>query len=410
MLRTKARARDASARIESPLVRYNELDQPVCRVCQTVVRSSALWAAHLKSAAHREQVLALKQKKQNASAPSASHSAHTAGANHFAAPTQGQAVPSPAAGGTLLTLSAPSSRAAHSQQTPPASLTQTASFLPSKRSASSTNTSATASSGFASTHAPAAAASSSASSSTSLNHSTAALSSASSSSASSSISAAASSSKRPRIQGDTIEAEASFGEQVGDDEESGALPSNFFDQGQRSSSTHKNAAAASSSVAARPVVKRSAEATRRLDEEMAKFEAELQQVQQVYAEEGDESDGEGELDEDEILSLLLDKEQREAAVATAREDHDALREQAEQKKRLQEIKEARQRRREQAAAQAAAADRGFASAVRSAGERTSSGGGGGGADEAEDSEADGSESEDSDSEEEAEFGWRARGL
>ncbi|KAJ9693386.1 hypothetical protein PVL29_012239 [Vitis rotundifolia] len=50
-------------RIESPLVRYNELDQPVCRVCDVILKSESLWDAHQASHKHHE---AIKNVKANA--------------------------------------------------------------------------------------------------------------------------------------------------------------------------------------------------------------------------------------------------------------------------------------------------------------------------------------------------------
>lgn len=34
--------------------RYNEFDQPVCRVCDIVVKSESLWPAHEASRKHHE--------------------------------------------------------------------------------------------------------------------------------------------------------------------------------------------------------------------------------------------------------------------------------------------------------------------------------------------------------------------
>ncbi|CAI5995048.1 unnamed protein product, partial [Closterium sp. NIES-64] len=47
-------AQKTEKRIDSPLVRYNELGQAVCRVCTTVIKSESLWAAHLVSKQHKE--------------------------------------------------------------------------------------------------------------------------------------------------------------------------------------------------------------------------------------------------------------------------------------------------------------------------------------------------------------------
>ncbi|KAJ8751515.1 hypothetical protein K2173_016745 [Erythroxylum novogranatense] len=43
-------------RIDSPLVRYNEFDQPVCRVCNIVLKSESLWDAHQASRKHHEAI------------------------------------------------------------------------------------------------------------------------------------------------------------------------------------------------------------------------------------------------------------------------------------------------------------------------------------------------------------------
>ncbi|KAL3630401.1 hypothetical protein CASFOL_023385 [Castilleja foliolosa] len=50
-------------RIDSPLVRYNEHGQPVCRVCDVVIKSDSLWPAHQASRKHHE---AIKTYKANA--------------------------------------------------------------------------------------------------------------------------------------------------------------------------------------------------------------------------------------------------------------------------------------------------------------------------------------------------------
>ncbi|RZC61411.1 hypothetical protein C5167_023164 [Papaver somniferum] len=41
-------------RIDSALVRYNESDQPVCRVCEVVLKSESQWAAHQASRKHHD--------------------------------------------------------------------------------------------------------------------------------------------------------------------------------------------------------------------------------------------------------------------------------------------------------------------------------------------------------------------
>jgi hypothetical protein len=37
--------------------RYNEFDQPVCRVCEVVLKSESLWDAHQVSRKHREVII-----------------------------------------------------------------------------------------------------------------------------------------------------------------------------------------------------------------------------------------------------------------------------------------------------------------------------------------------------------------
>lgn len=47
-------------RIDSPLIRYDEHDQPVCRVCDVVIKSESLWPAHQASRKHHEAIDKLK--------------------------------------------------------------------------------------------------------------------------------------------------------------------------------------------------------------------------------------------------------------------------------------------------------------------------------------------------------------
>lgn len=67
LYRAKLKAQKQEKRIDSPLVRYNESDQPVCRVCEIVLKSDSAWGAHQISAKHRE---AIKNVKANAAAAS----------------------------------------------------------------------------------------------------------------------------------------------------------------------------------------------------------------------------------------------------------------------------------------------------------------------------------------------------
>ncbi|KAG9456972.1 hypothetical protein H6P81_001480 [Aristolochia fimbriata] len=47
-------------RIDSPLVRYNEREQPVCRVCNVALKSESLWPAHQASRKHHEAIKNIK--------------------------------------------------------------------------------------------------------------------------------------------------------------------------------------------------------------------------------------------------------------------------------------------------------------------------------------------------------------
>ncbi|XP_039066707.1 zinc finger protein 830-like [Hibiscus syriacus] len=47
-------------RIDNPLIKYNESDQPVCRVCEVVLKSVSHWDAHQASRKHHEAINTLK--------------------------------------------------------------------------------------------------------------------------------------------------------------------------------------------------------------------------------------------------------------------------------------------------------------------------------------------------------------
>eukprot|EP00271_Cylindrocystis_brebissonii_P004394 TRINITY_DN16045_c0_g2_i1.p1 TRINITY_DN16045_c0_g2~~TRINITY_DN16045_c0_g2_i1.p1 ORF type:complete len:340 (+),score=119.04 TRINITY_DN16045_c0_g2_i1:289-1308(+) len=47
-------------RIDSPLVRYNDSGQPVCKLCNVTLKSSSLWTPHLVSRGHKEAAEQLK--------------------------------------------------------------------------------------------------------------------------------------------------------------------------------------------------------------------------------------------------------------------------------------------------------------------------------------------------------------
>ncbi|KAB1211341.1 hypothetical protein CJ030_MR6G021469 [Morella rubra] len=60
LFRAKLNAQKKDKRIDSPLVRYNELEQPVCRVCDIALKSESLWDAHQASRKHHEAINSIK--------------------------------------------------------------------------------------------------------------------------------------------------------------------------------------------------------------------------------------------------------------------------------------------------------------------------------------------------------------
>uniref|UniRef100_A0ACD5TFC2 Uncharacterized protein n=1 Tax=Avena sativa TaxID=4498 RepID=A0ACD5TFC2_AVESA len=56
-------------RIDPSLVRYNEYDQPICRVCNVTLKSEALWPAHQVSRKHHEAKAAAATKVTEGAAP-----------------------------------------------------------------------------------------------------------------------------------------------------------------------------------------------------------------------------------------------------------------------------------------------------------------------------------------------------
>ncbi|CAI9091080.1 OLC1v1026004C2 [Oldenlandia corymbosa var. corymbosa] len=58
--RAKVNAKKQDKRIDSPLVRYNEHNQPVCKVCNVALKSESLWSAHQASKKHHEAINNLK--------------------------------------------------------------------------------------------------------------------------------------------------------------------------------------------------------------------------------------------------------------------------------------------------------------------------------------------------------------
>ncbi|KAF5737899.1 zinc finger protein [Tripterygium wilfordii] len=60
LFRAKLKAQKKEKRIDSPLVRYNEFDQPICRVCDLVLKSESQWDAHQASRKHHEAISNMK--------------------------------------------------------------------------------------------------------------------------------------------------------------------------------------------------------------------------------------------------------------------------------------------------------------------------------------------------------------
>ncbi|KAH9612269.1 hypothetical protein KSS87_010645 [Heliosperma pusillum] len=54
LFRAKLNERQQQKRIDSPLVRYNDQDKPVCRVCELALKSDSDWIPHQASRKHRE--------------------------------------------------------------------------------------------------------------------------------------------------------------------------------------------------------------------------------------------------------------------------------------------------------------------------------------------------------------------
>lgn len=60
LFRMKLREQKQEKRINSPLVEYNEYDQPVCKVCKLTLKSDSQWAGHQVSQKHHEAIQNLK--------------------------------------------------------------------------------------------------------------------------------------------------------------------------------------------------------------------------------------------------------------------------------------------------------------------------------------------------------------
>ncbi|KAK6127476.1 hypothetical protein DH2020_038771 [Rehmannia glutinosa] len=70
-------------RIDSPLARYNEHDQLICRICDVVIKSESLWPAHQASLKHHE---AIDKLKANAAALNRPNNAKTESAKELPKP------------------------------------------------------------------------------------------------------------------------------------------------------------------------------------------------------------------------------------------------------------------------------------------------------------------------------------
>ncbi|KAF0923384.1 hypothetical protein E2562_006288 [Oryza meyeriana var. granulata] len=57
-LREREAKEKQERRIDPSLVRYNEFDQPICRICNVTLKSEALWPAHQVSRKHHEAKIA----------------------------------------------------------------------------------------------------------------------------------------------------------------------------------------------------------------------------------------------------------------------------------------------------------------------------------------------------------------
>lgn len=68
----KSKKEKVAKKIESPLAKYNEAGQLTCILCNSVVRSEAVWTVHVNAKQHKqnvEQAKKLKEKTQNFTTP-----------------------------------------------------------------------------------------------------------------------------------------------------------------------------------------------------------------------------------------------------------------------------------------------------------------------------------------------------
>ncbi|XP_056020807.1 zinc finger protein 830-like [Ostrea edulis] len=55
MKQKQASTKDTKSRVNHPLAKYNTLDQLVCVLCNTVIKSNILWNAHIQGRQHKER-------------------------------------------------------------------------------------------------------------------------------------------------------------------------------------------------------------------------------------------------------------------------------------------------------------------------------------------------------------------
>ncbi|XP_052271066.1 zinc finger protein 830-like [Dreissena polymorpha] len=64
MKETKSAVKTTKTKVDHPLAKYNSLDQLVCIICNTAIKTELLWTTHLQSRAHKEKVDDLKRQKE----------------------------------------------------------------------------------------------------------------------------------------------------------------------------------------------------------------------------------------------------------------------------------------------------------------------------------------------------------
>lgn len=66
MIEQKRKISENVKRIDSPLAKYNDSGQLLCTVCESVVRSEAIWKVHISSKKHRENFASAKRRREDA--------------------------------------------------------------------------------------------------------------------------------------------------------------------------------------------------------------------------------------------------------------------------------------------------------------------------------------------------------